>query len=122
VPHFAVAGGDGTVQRAAVAAMNAGIPLAVLPAGTFNHFAKDLGMYPLRTAIGALHAGTVAKVDLGEVNGRVFVNTASVGAYTDFVAIRERNEKRIGKPSPRSWPPCALGRASGTRALPGSER
>jgi undecaprenyl-diphosphatase len=80
-------------------------------------------MYPLRTAIGALHAGTVAKVDLGEVNGRVFVNTASVGAYTDFVAIRERNEKRIGKPlaavlaAVRTRP-----RESGTRALPGSER
>ena len=114
---LAVAGGDGTVQRAAVAAMNAGIPLAVLPAGTFNHFAKDLGMYPLRTAIGALHAGTVAKVDLGEVNGRVFVNTASVGAYTDFVAIRERNEKRIGKPLAAVLAAVrTLGRARAVRA------
>jgi undecaprenyl-diphosphatase len=40
----------------------------------------------------------VAKVDLGEVNGKIFVNTASVGAYTDFVTIRERYEHRIGKP------------------------
>jgi hypothetical protein len=67
-------------------------------AGTFNHFAKDLGMYPLSTAIAAIRAGTVAKVDLGEVNGKIFVNTASVGAYTDFVTIRERYEHRIGKP------------------------
>jgi len=95
---LAVAGGDGTVQRAAAAARERGIPLAVLPAGTFNHFAKDLGMYPLRTAIEAVRAGTVARVDLGEVNGEIFVNTASVGAYTDFVAIRERYEHRIGKP------------------------
>ncbi|AUG29625.1 phosphatase PAP2 family protein [Microbacterium sp. PAMC21962] len=95
---LAVAGGDGTVQQAAAAAHENGIPLAVLPAGTFNHFAKDLGMYPLSAAIDAVRAGTVAKVDLGEVNGRIFVNTASVGAYTDFVAIRERYEHRIGKP------------------------
>lgn len=96
---LAVAGGDGTVQRAAVAAMNAGIPLAVLP------------------AIDALHAGTVAKVDLGEVNGRVFVNTASVGAYTDFVAIRERNEKRIGKPLAAVLAAVrTLGRAKAVRA------
>lgn len=95
---LAVAGGDGTVQQAADAARERGIPLAVLPARTFNHFAKDLGMYPLSTAIAAIRAGTVAKVDLGEVNGKIFVNTASVGAYTDFVTIRERYEHRIGKP------------------------
>lgn len=95
---LAVAGGDGTVQRAAAAAKDHGIPLAVFPAGTFNHFAKDLGMYPLRAAIDAVRAGTTAKVDLGEVNGKIFVNTAAIGAYTDFVAIRENYEHRIGKP------------------------
>ena len=95
---LAVAGGDGTVQRAASAAMHSGIPLAVRPAGTFNHFAKDLGMFPLRTAIDAIRGGTVAKVDLGEVNGTVFVNTASIGAYTDFVSIWEKYERKIGKP------------------------
>ncbi|WP_336631359.1 MULTISPECIES: bifunctional phosphatase PAP2/diacylglycerol kinase family protein [unclassified Microbacterium] len=95
---LAVAGGDGTVQRAAAAARSRGIPLAVLPAGTFNHFAKDLGMYPLQTAIDAVRAGTTAQVDLGEVNGGIFVNTASVGAYTDFVSIRETYEHRVGKP------------------------
>lgn len=55
---LAVAGGDGTVQQAAAAAMHNGIPLAVFPAGTFNHFAKDLGMFPLSAAIDAIHAGT----------------------------------------------------------------
>lgn len=95
---LAVAGGDGTVQRAAAAAMTRGIPLAVLPAGTFNHFAKDLGMFPLGAALDAVKRGTLAKVDVGEVNGRIFVNTASVGAYTDFVTIRERYEHRVGKP------------------------
>ena len=96
---LAVAGGDGTVQQAAAAAMHHGIPLAVFPAGTFNHFAKDLGMFPLKAAIDAIHAGTYAKVDLGEANGTIFVNTASIGAYTDFVAIREKYERRISKPS-----------------------
>lgn len=95
---LAVAGGDGTVQQAAAAAMHHGIPLAVFPAGTFNHFAKDLGMFPLKAAIDAIHAGTYAKVDLGEANGTIFVNTASIGAYTDFVAIREKYERRISKP------------------------
>ena len=95
---LAVAGGDGTVQQAAAAAMHNGIPLAVFPAGTFNHFAKDLGMFPLKAAIDAIHAGTYAKVDLGEANGTIFVNTASIGAYTDFVAIREKYERRISKP------------------------
>ena len=95
---LAVAGGDGTVQQAAAAAMHHGIPLAVFPAGTFNHFAKDLGMFPLKAAIDAIHAGTYAKVDLGEANGTIFVNPASIGAYTDFVAIREKYERRISKP------------------------
>lgn len=95
---LAVAGGDGTVQSAAAAAMAHDVPLAVLPGGTFNHFAKDLGMFPLGAAIAAVKAGTQAAVDVGEVNGRIFVNTASVGAYTDFVAIREKYERRIGKP------------------------
>ncbi|WP_446666273.1 phosphatase PAP2 family protein [Flexivirga sp. B27] len=93
-----VAGGDGTVRTAATAARAADVPLAVFPAGTFNHFAKDASSYPLRAAITAVKNGTAAKVDLAYLNDELFLNTASVGAYTDFVAIRERNEKRIGKP------------------------
>ena len=115
---LAVAGGDGTVQQAAAAAHERGIPLAVFPAGTFNHFAKDLGMYPLSVAIDAVRAGTQARVDLGEVNGKIFVNTASVGAYTDFVAIRERYEHRIGKPLAAVVAAVrTLGRARAVRVL-----
>lgn len=95
---LAVAGGDGTVATAAQAAIDAGTPLAVFPAGTFNHFAKDLRVYPLKAAIAAVREGTVTKVDVGYVNDTLFLNTASVGAYTDFVSIRERYEHRIGKP------------------------
>lgn len=93
-----VAGGDGTVRTAAQAARDAQVPLAVFPAGTFNHFAKDAGGFPLRAAIAAVQRGTATKVDLAYLNDRLFLNTASIGVYTDFVAIRERNEKRLGKP------------------------
>lgn len=95
---LAVAGGDGTVRAAAQAARQEQVPLAVFPAGTFNHFAKDAWSYPLRAAITAVKRGTAAKVDLAYLNDRLFLNTASIGVYTDFVAIRERNEQRIGKP------------------------
>ncbi|QIK73685.1 phosphatase PAP2 family protein [Propioniciclava coleopterorum] len=96
---LAVAGGDGTVRTVAAAALDLGLPLAVLPAGTFNHFAKDVGNHPLGRALGAIRAGTAVKVDAGYVNDGLFLNTASVGAYTDFVRIREKYEKRIGKPA-----------------------
>lgn len=95
---LAVAGGDGTVAAAAAAAMAEGKPLAVFPAGTFNHFAKDSGAFPLPETINAIKAGSVTKVDVAYLNDKVFLNTASVGDYIDFVRIRERYEKRIGKP------------------------
>lgn len=94
---LAVAGGDGTVRTAAAVAMELDLPLAVLPGGTFNHFAKDIGMYPLDDAIRAVRDGNTAKVDAAYVNDGLFVNTASVGTYTDFVRIRERYQRRIGK-------------------------
>lgn len=93
-----VAGGDGTVGTAAAAAMEADVPLAVFPAGTFNHFAKDISMHPLETAILAVRRGTGDRVDVGYLNDAIFLNTASVGAYTDFVTIREKLEGRLGKP------------------------
>lgn len=96
---LAVAGGDGTVGAAAQAAIDAGIPLAVFAAGTFNHFAKAIGAFPIRHSIRAVKRGQGAKVDVGYLNDKIFLNTASLGAYTDFVRIRESLEKRIGKPA-----------------------
>ncbi len=93
-----VAGGDGTVAAAAEAAMAAGIPLAVFPAGTFNHFAKALGLGRLDRAVRAVQRGTVTTVDVAYLNDKPFLNTASVGAYSDFVAARQGIEKVIGKP------------------------
>lgn len=81
-----VAGRDGTVGAAAEAALAAGIPLAVFPAGTFNHFAKAL----VHRAIRAVRKGPATKMDVAHVNDKLFLNTASVGAYSDFVARRQR--------------------------------
>lgn len=102
---LAVGGGDGTVNLAAQLAIEAGVPLLVLPGGTFNHFAGDLGAAkaddPGELAdamIEAVRAGTAVRVDVGVVNGRIFLNTASLGGYPAFVRYRERWEKRLGKP------------------------
>lgn len=93
-----VAGGDGTVGAAAAAALEADVPLAVFPAGTFNHFAKDVTVFPLERAILAVRKGEAARVDVAYLNDRLFLNTASIGAYTEFVNVREKHEHRIGKP------------------------
>lgn len=95
---LAVCGGDGTVNAAAAAAIESDVPLLVIPGGTFNHFAADLGMDRPLDAVRALRKGTCMKVDVATVNGRLFLNTSSVGAYPAFVARRERWEGRLGKP------------------------
>lgn len=93
-----VAGGDGTVATAAQAAIDHDRPLAVFPAGTFNHFAKDARANPLAATVRAIREGTTGRVDVGYLNDKLFLNTASVGSYSRFVAIRERWEQRLGKP------------------------
>lgn len=96
---LAVAGGDGTVSCAAGVAVDAGIPLAVFPGGTFNHFAKDIGCDTVDKTVEAIRQGTVACVDLVCLNDdRMVINTASIGAYPAFVKTREKYEHRIGKP------------------------
>lgn len=96
---LAVGGGDGTVACAAAVALEAGVPLAVFPAGTFNHFAKDIGCDTPAKTIAAIQQGSVSKVDLVCLNEkRMLVNTASIGAYPRFVETREKLEHKIGKP------------------------
>ncbi|BBX19090.1 phosphoesterase [Mycolicibacterium duvalii] len=96
---LAVGGGDGTVAAAAGIALDAGVPLAVFPAGTFNHFAKDIGCDSTAKTIAAIQQGSVAKVDMVCLNEtQMVVNTASVGAYPRFVQTRETLEHKIGKP------------------------
>lgn len=93
-----VAGGDGTINVAAQAAMDADVPLLVVPAGTFNHFAQDLQLPAPADAVDALRTGRAVRIDLGDVDGEIFLNTASLGSYPEFVKIRERWEGRLGKP------------------------
>jgi len=88
-------GGDGTVNAVAGKLAGTETPLGVLPMGTLNHFAKDAGIpLNLQAAVRNLFTGQVTKVDVGEVNGRVFVNNSGVGFYPHFVRQREEQEKR----------------------------
>ena len=91
-----VAGGDGTQALVAAVAAEHDLPLLVISAGTRNHFALDLGLdrEDPSTCLDALRDGVEMRVDLGEVNGRPFVNNVSFGAYA---AIVERPEYRDEK-------------------------
>ncbi|MFB7114128.1 diacylglycerol/lipid kinase family protein [Streptomyces sp. NPDC056291] len=91
-----VAGGDGTQALVAAVAAQHDLPFLVIPAGTRNHFALDLGLDradPSR-ALEALTDGVDLRIDLGDVSGRVFVNTASFGTYAEIV---QRPEYRDAK-------------------------
>jgi diacylglycerol kinase family enzyme len=85
------AGGDGTVNAVAGAVVGSDIPMGVLPIGTLNHFAKDLGI-PLdpEQAVRLITQNVRRQVDVGEVNGAVFVNNSSIGVYPRIVALRSR--------------------------------
>lgn len=92
------AGGDGTVNAVASALAGTDIALGVLPAGTLNHFARDIGMpADLAAAARAIVAGKRRAVDVGEVNGRVFVNNSSVGLYPAMVHRRDKLQRRLGR-------------------------
>ncbi|TMR04987.1 diacylglycerol kinase, partial [Actinomadura soli] len=92
-----VAGGDGTQALVAGVAAQCGVPFMVIPAGTRNHFALDLGLDradPSRSLDALTDAGVELRVDLGLIGERVFVNNASFGAYA---AVVQRPEYRDGK-------------------------
>ncbi len=92
-----VAGGDGTIAAAASVIAGTDVSIGILPAGTLNHLAKDLGI-PLDLGDAARVAvhGVERTIDVGRAGDRLFLNTSSVGAYVLFVRIRERLEPRLG--------------------------
>jgi diacylglycerol kinase family enzyme len=92
------AGGDGTISAVAAAIAGTDVELAVVPAGTFNHFAKDNGIpLDLDRACELAATGTrVEPVDVAWVNDRLFLNTSSVGVYANFVKGRDKWEPRFG--------------------------
>jgi diacylglycerol kinase family enzyme len=92
------AGGDGTVNTVAGELANTDKILGVLPLGTLNHFAKDLHIpLDLAAAVETIVRGHVMRVDLGEVNGRIFVNNSSLGIYPHIVSKRKVQQQRLGR-------------------------
>ena len=87
---FVAAGGDGTINGVIQALVNTDAILGVIPVGTFNHFARDLGL-PLdwRSALDVAISGTTRQVDAARVNERFYVNNVSMGLYPELVARRE---------------------------------
>lgn len=99
---IAAAGGDGTVNTVASVAIERGCNLGVLPAGTFNHFARDVGIpLSLEAAAAILFDGNTARVDVGEVNGRIFLNNSSLGLYPSIVRRRTELQQRLRR---GKWP------------------
>ncbi len=95
-----VGGGDGTVNTAAAVCASTDVILGLLPLGTLNHFAKDLGIpVVLDGALDVIAAANVRTVDAGEVNGRLFVNNSSIGIYPFLVDQRdaEQKQRNVGK-------------------------
>jgi diacylglycerol kinase family enzyme len=93
----AVGGGDGSVRAVAGVLAETTTPLGILPLGTLNHFAKDLGIpLDLDAAVGAICNGAAHAVDVAEVNGEVFINNSSVGIYPYMVLDRDRRRNRHG--------------------------
>ncbi|MEU1020028.1 diacylglycerol kinase family protein [Streptomyces sp. NPDC005898] len=108
-----VCGGDGTVNAAVTPALRFKVPLMVLPGGTFNHFAADLGVDTVADACAAVREGSAVRADVGRVKplagigpaGRThteptyFLNTFSLGSYPDLVRSREHWSPKIGGPA-----------------------
>jgi diacylglycerol kinase family enzyme len=90
-----VAGGDGSLAAVAAVALERDLPLVVVPLGTRNHFARDLGL-DLDDPVGALDAfeGTERRVDVGRVNGHVFLNNVSLGVYA--ASVHEEGRAALG--------------------------
>jgi len=115
-PLIVAGGGDGTVSTVAAALVDTGIIFGVLPLGTLNHFAKDLGIpLELADAVAVLAHGEAGRVDVGEVNARIFVNNSSLGLYPDIVHDRERQQKRLRR---GKWPAFVWATLSALRRYP----
>jgi diacylglycerol kinase family enzyme len=99
-------GGDGTIGLVAGIMAGSGRAFGVLPLGTLNHFAKDLGLpQDIDGAVAVIAARQLHSVDVAEVNGRVFVNNSSIGLYASMVADRDRQQRRSGW---GKWPAMTL--------------
>lgn len=97
-PVLVAAGGDGTVSSIAAIVHSTGTVLGVLPLGTLNHFARDLQIpFDIGEAVRIVAANRQAALDVGEVNGRVFINNSSLGLYPEIVRDRASQQRRLGR-------------------------
>jgi YegS/Rv2252/BmrU family lipid kinase len=92
------AGGDGTMGAIAGELAGSKTAMGILPLGTLNHFARDLGIpFDLDQAARNIAAGRRRRIDIAEVNGRTFVNNASIGLYPLMVVDRDAQRQRLGR-------------------------
>jgi len=106
--RVAAGGGDGTVNAVAGAVAGTDTALGVLPIGTLNHFAKDAGIpLELEDAVRNFFTGRVVKLDVGEVNGRVFVNNSGIGVIPISCASAKRSSATVTRSGWRSPSPSA---------------
>ena len=95
---LAVAGGDGSVAAVAGVAMEHDLPLVIVPVGTLNHFAHDLGLDLTRPldALDAVVSTHERMVDVGRINGRPFINNVSLGVYAQMLADPGYRQGKLG--------------------------
>ena len=109
-------GGDGTINQVASAVADSSSTLGILPLGTLNHFAKDLGIpMDVDDAIALLAGGGERVVDTASVNGRLFLNNSSIGLYPALVRDREQQQQRLGR---GKWPAFAFACVAAFRRYP----
>jgi len=97
-PLLIVGGGDGTISAAASALAGTDTLLGILPLGTLNHFARDLGIPgDLDEAAKLIAGGKDRRVDIGEMNDRLFINNSAIGLYPLMVIDRDLQRKRLGR-------------------------
>lgn len=95
---IAVAGGDGTVNAVASACRKLGRPIGILPAGTFNYVARNLGLpLDLSEAAEVIATGDAEPMAVGQINGRLFLNNAGFGLYSHMIEQREIAKRRFGR-------------------------
>ena len=93
-----VGGGDGTISAAASALVGTKTKLGILPLGTLNHFSRDLGIpADIGEAAKLIAAGSEKRVDVAEMNGRIFINNSAIGLYPLMVVDRDLQRKRLGR-------------------------
>lgn len=106
-------GGDGTVSAVAAAVAGTDVALGVLPFGTINHFAKSMGIpRSVEAAVQTLAGGREARIDIGEVNGHLFVNNSTFGLHPGIVQYRDDLRRRLGM---NKWVAYAVATAARVR-------